>query len=166
MRTMAAWMLTCSNDRVVTKRVNAPGLRLVRLLCRVMDLTAFCHRTVAGGGQHGLMPNTAFSLNRPVTQIDERRPSPPPSSLPMPPSLRIAVVTETYPPEVNGVAMTIARFVDGLRQRQHDVQLVRPRQHANEVPQSSNRFNEVLVRGLPIPRYSHLKMGLPATRAL
>ena len=112
------------------------------------------------------MPNTAFSLNRPVTQIDERRPSPPPSSLPMPPSLRIAVVTETYPPEVNGVAMTIARFVDGLRQRQHDVQLVRPRQHANEVPQSSNRFNEVLVRGLPIPRYSHLKMGLPATRAL
>ncbi|MCA3044107.1 MAG: glycosyltransferase family 1 protein, partial [Rhodocyclaceae bacterium] len=30
-------------------------------------------------------------------------------------ALRLAVVTETYPPEINGVAMTIARFVDGLR---------------------------------------------------
>lgn len=29
-------------------------------------------------------------------------------------SLRVAVVTETYPPEVNGVAMTLARIVDGL----------------------------------------------------
>ena len=32
-------------------------------------------------------------------------------------SLRIAVVTETYPPEINGVAATIASFVEGLRAR-------------------------------------------------
>ena len=43
-------------------------------------------------------------------------------------SLRIAVVTETYPPEVNGVAQTAARFVEGLRARGHEIQLVRPRQ--------------------------------------
>ncbi len=43
-------------------------------------------------------------------------------------SLRIAVVTETYPPEVNGVALTVARFVEGLRRRDHEIQLVRPRQ--------------------------------------
>jgi glycosyltransferase involved in cell wall biosynthesis len=49
-----------------------------------------------------------------------------------------------------------------LRQRRHDVQLVRPRQHADDVA----RPGEVLVRGLPIPRYPHLKMGLPATRRL
>jgi glycosyltransferase involved in cell wall biosynthesis len=77
-------------------------------------------------------------------------------------SLRIAVVTETYPPEVNGVAMTIARFVDGLRTRGHDVQLVRPRQ--TKIDQSDGQ--EVLMRGLPIPRYPHLKMGLPAKRSL
>ncbi len=82
------------------------------------------------------------------------------------PTLRVAVVTETYPPEVNGVSMTIARFVDGLRQRHHDVQLVRPRQHAADTPQTGDGFEDVVVRGLPIPRYSHLKMGLPATRAL
>ncbi|MEY3272928.1 MAG: hypothetical protein RLZZ341_1829, partial [Pseudomonadota bacterium] len=43
--------------------------------------------------------------------------------------LRVAVVTETYPPEVNGVAMTVARTVQGLQERGHAVQLVRPRQH-------------------------------------
>ena len=30
-------------------------------------------------------------------------------------SLAIAFVTETYPPEVNGVAMTVGRLVGGLR---------------------------------------------------
>jgi hypothetical protein len=43
-------------------------------------------------------------------------------------SLRVAVVTETYPPEVNGVAATIASFVRGLRGRNHVVQVIRPRQ--------------------------------------
>jgi hypothetical protein len=42
--------------------------------------------------------------------------------------LRIAVVTETYPPEINGVALTLQKVVLGLRDRGHDVQLVRPRQ--------------------------------------
>jgi glycosyltransferase involved in cell wall biosynthesis len=77
-------------------------------------------------------------------------------------SLRLAIVTETYPPEVNGVSLTIARFVEGLRARHHDVQLIRPRQTKHDA--GSNQ--EVLFRGLPIPRYPHLKMGLPARNAL
>ena len=36
-------------------------------------------------------------------------------------ALRLAVVTETYPPEVNGVAMTVSRLVQGLRDRQAHV---------------------------------------------
>ncbi len=78
--------------------------------------------------------------------------------------LRIALVTETYPPEVNGVAMTLARIVDGLHRRHHDLQLIRPRQKADSsgVP----RLHEVLLRGLPIPRYPHLRMGVPSKRAL
>ena len=81
-------------------------------------------------------------------------------------SLRIAVVTETYPPEVNGVAMSLGRFVEGLQRREHEVQLVRPRQDVNDRPESEERFQEVLKRGLPIPRYPSLKMGLPAKQAL
>ena len=48
--------------------------------------------------------------------------------LKQPTSLRVAVVTETYPPEVNGVAMTLGRLVEALQRRSHHVQLIRPRQ--------------------------------------
>jgi glycosyltransferase involved in cell wall biosynthesis len=81
-------------------------------------------------------------------------------------SLRIAIVTETYPPEVNGVAITLSRVVAGLRARQHDVQLIRPRQSPAETAAASDGFQEVLLRGLPIPRYPDLKMGVPSRKAL
>lgn len=81
-------------------------------------------------------------------------------------SLRVAVVTETYPPEVNGVAMTLGRMVESLQRRRHRVQLIRPRQSAAENPASSDQFEEVLKPGIAIPRYDGLKMGLPAKQAL
>ena len=81
-------------------------------------------------------------------------------------SLRIACVTETYPPEVNGVAGTLARMIQGLQQRNHEVQLIRPRQNAGQSPESAPGFHEVLMRGLPVPRYPSLRMGMPSKRAL
>jgi glycosyltransferase involved in cell wall biosynthesis len=80
--------------------------------------------------------------------------------------LRVAMVTETYPPEVNGVAMTTGRVVAGLLRLGHRLQLVRPRQGGADEPTQGDGFEEVLARGLPIPRYPHLKMGLPARTAL
>lgn len=83
-----------------------------------------------------------------------------------PPSLRIAVVTETFPPEVNGVAMTLGRLVDGLLQRGHAVQVVRPRQ-AKESPLSNREgLDEVLSRGVPVPAYGELRFGLPSKSRL
>jgi glycosyltransferase involved in cell wall biosynthesis len=80
--------------------------------------------------------------------------------------MRIAIVTETYPPEINGVSITIARLVEGLRQRQHQVQLIRPRQSAADHAADTDNFEEILKRGIPIPNYRNLKLGLPAPRAL
>ncbi len=82
------------------------------------------------------------------------------------PALRVAVVTETFPPEVNGVAATLARVCAGLNERGHLIDLVRPRQHAQDRPSPRPGFDERLVRGLPIPRYPQLKLGLPAGREL
>ena len=82
------------------------------------------------------------------------------------PSLRIAVVTETWPPEVNGVAMTLAKLVQGLSHRNHDVQLIRPRQTKSESPLNDASLEEVLMRGMPIPRYPELKLGLPSKKTL
>jgi len=84
----------------------------------------------------------------------------------MRPQLRIAVVTETYPPEVNGVAMTLGRLVNGLQVRNHQVQLIRPRQHSDDQPQPTATLSEHLQRGVALPRYEGLKMGLPAKAAL
>ncbi len=83
-----------------------------------------------------------------------------------PRSLRIALVTETYPPEINGVAMTLGRMVDGLRQRGHSVQLVRPRQSGADPAAAPETAEEALTRGLPIPNYPALRLGLPAKRRL
>lgn len=81
-------------------------------------------------------------------------------------SLRIAMVTETYPPEVNGVARTMKEMVEGLRARGHTIQLVRPRQSDTDRPLLNGSLHEVLGRGIAIPRYPQLKMGLPAKGAL
>ena len=83
--------------------------------------------------------------------------------------LHVAVVTETFPPEVNGVAMTLGRMVQGLLARGHRVSLVRPRQHAADVDGFSDatpRLTTTRVRGLQIPGYAGLKFGLPAPRLL
>ncbi len=82
------------------------------------------------------------------------------------PTLRVAVVTETYPPEINGVAMTLGRLVDGLRRRLHAVQLIRPRQGHGDAPSRADGFEEVLKPSLPLPRYANLRVGLPARQAL
>ncbi|MFP5467782.1 MAG: glycosyltransferase family 4 protein [Gammaproteobacteria bacterium] len=82
-------------------------------------------------------------------------------------SLRLAVVTETYPPEVNGVAVTVSRLIEGLLQCGHEIDLVRPRQSAaggRDV--AVDGLHEILMRGMPIPRYPQLRMGLPAKAAL
>lgn len=82
------------------------------------------------------------------------------------PGLRIAVVTETYPPEVNGVAMTLGRMVEGLVSRGHRVQLIRPRQRGEVGAPGDDDIDELLTRGWKIPRYAGLNFGLPARRVL
>jgi glycosyltransferase involved in cell wall biosynthesis len=79
--------------------------------------------------------------------------------------MRYAIVTETYPPEVNGVALTVQGLEHGLRTRGHEVSLVRPRQ-ANEDVSATGKTHELLVRGAPLPRYPGLRLGMPATRKL
>jgi glycosyltransferase involved in cell wall biosynthesis len=75
---------------------------------------------------------------------------------------KVALVTETWRPEINGVAMTLSRLADGLNERFWRVMLVRPRQPV-ETP---DKHEHLIVPGLPIPGYSGLRFGLPAVRTL
>jgi glycosyltransferase involved in cell wall biosynthesis len=76
--------------------------------------------------------------------------------------MHCAIVTETYPPEINGVALTVQSLEEGLRARGHIVDVIRPRQQRDHV----ELHHETLVRGLPLPRYPGLRIGLPAIRRL
>ena len=82
------------------------------------------------------------------------------------PRLRIAMVTESYPPEINGVANSVARVVQGLRAREHAVQLVRPRQRDEAPTGGRGDIDEILTAGMQIPLYGQLRMGLPARERL
>ncbi len=66
--------------------------------------------------------------------------------------LWIEVVTDTYAPDINGVALSLARLCNGLRQRGHRVEVIR-----------SGRGNEgeIPVPWWPLPGYWEIRVGAP-----
>ena len=85
--------------------------------------------------------------------------------------MQITLVTETFPPEVNGVALTLKRLVSGLGNRRHKVTVVRPQQKGEassgpRVHNATDGYDQWLVPGVPIPFYDSLRLGLPAGRML
>ena len=74
--------------------------------------------------------------------------------------LRIALVSETYPPELNGVSLTLRRAVAYLRDRGHIVDVIRPRQAADRG--SAERDDETLLPGMALPMYPGVQFGFPA----
>jgi glycosyltransferase involved in cell wall biosynthesis len=77
--------------------------------------------------------------------------------------MRIAYVTETYPPEVNGVALTVQRCVRHMRRAGHQVLLVRP---AQDGERSGRDAQEWRTHGMRIPMYPDLRMGLASAATL
>lgn len=80
--------------------------------------------------------------------------------------MKLAIVTETFPPEVNGVAMTFGTIARELGRRGHGVTVYRPRR--DDLPPRDFRpeYVETPLPGIPIPRYPQLRLGLPAPRRL
>ena len=75
----------------------------------------------------------------------------------------ICVVTETYAPEVNGVALSLAQLVRHLRTEGRAVSLVHPRQRAAaDGANAPDESSSTTVRGVPLPFYKGLQLGLPA----
>ena len=65
--------------------------------------------------------------------------------LPQQRQMRLAVITETYPPEINGVAMTTGRLVSAMQQLGHWIELIRPRQHAKDMPADQSALDRKSV---------------------
>ena len=79
-------------------------------------------------------------------------------------SLHIALVSETFPPEINGVANTLGRLCQGLRERGHRLQLIRPRQDGDARSHTDDEL--LLTRGWPLPGYAGLQWGQSALHKL
>lgn len=86
---------------------------------------------------------------------------------------RIALVTETFAPEINGVANTLGYLCEGLAARNHQVTVIRPSLAGRTVPAGVGTtgdtpapYEEITLPGAPLPGYPQLRVGLPAGRAL
>ena len=77
--------------------------------------------------------------------------------------IHLALVTKTYAPEVNCVAMTLGRLVDGLLAAEHRINLFRPGRHPADARDPDSGLREFIMPGLPIPAYTSMHFGFPAT---
>ena len=77
--------------------------------------------------------------------------------------MRIAYVTETWPPELNGVSLTVERTVRYLRSRGHGVELIRPRQPGESALDAAD---ELRTAGCAIPMYREMRFGLARVATL
>lgn len=75
-----------------------------------------------------------------------------------PPAMRLLLITDTYPPEINGVARTLSTLARGLATRGHAVEVVTTRAAELEEPADAPRRH--LVPSLPLPGYPGLRVGL------
>lgn len=84
----------------------------------------------------------------------------------MPHRVKLALVTETFPPEINGVAMTFGVIARELGRRGHQVTVYHPRRPQPSRAGVPAAYTEVSLPGFPLPGYPLLRLGLPAGRTL
>jgi phosphatidylinositol alpha 1,6-mannosyltransferase len=79
--------------------------------------------------------------------------------------MRIAIITESFPPDLNGVAHSVVRVAEHLLARGHAPLVIAPE------PASGARavtgplpYPVVRVPSLPVPGYASFRLGLPSAR--
>ncbi len=75
--------------------------------------------------------------------------------------MNLSIVTDTFPPDVNGVAMTLERLAAGMIGRGHTVEVIHPGVSGLRGEDPSGRFSELCVPGFTIPRYAFVRLGWP-----
>ncbi len=75
------------------------------------------------------------------------------------PRLKIAIVTETWAPEINGVALSLLQLCKGLQKLGHKILLIRPEQKNKCSEFKPNK--ECLIKAQTIPKYPDMQFGWP-----
>jgi phosphatidylinositol alpha 1,6-mannosyltransferase len=71
--------------------------------------------------------------------------------------MRVALITETFLPDVNGVTTTLCRLLEHLQMAGHEALLFAP----HDAPASYAGAEIVPLRGVPLPVYPDVKLTLP-----
>jgi len=80
--------------------------------------------------------------------------------------MRISLVTETFLPQINGVAKTVAALKHHLVLLGHDVQLVRPRQGHDDYSRKDQGLDEFITFGPSSTSILNIPISAPATFSL
>jgi phosphatidylinositol alpha 1,6-mannosyltransferase len=74
--------------------------------------------------------------------------------------MRVAIITESFPPDVNGVAHTVLRVAELLARYGHHPLVIAPQPRRSPAPASFD-FPVVRVPAMPLPGYPSFRLGLP-----
>ena len=81
--------------------------------------------------------------------------------------MRVAIITESFPPDVNGVAHSVLRVAELLTGYGHDPLVIAPRPARKRgTPERRDVFPFPVVRvpAVPLPGYPSFRLGLPSHR--
>ncbi|MGD0245139.1 MAG: glycosyltransferase family 1 protein [Streptosporangiaceae bacterium] len=79
--------------------------------------------------------------------------------------MRVAIITESFPPDINGVAHTVQRVAELLASSGHHPLVIAPQPPRKRRPeQESFPFPVVRVPAVPLPGYPGFRLGLPVPR--
>jgi hypothetical protein len=79
--------------------------------------------------------------------------------------MRVAIITESFPPAVNGVAHCVLRVAELLSANGHQPLVIAPRPpRPKRDEKTSYPFHVVRVPAVPLPGYPGFRLGLPGRR--
>lgn len=76
--------------------------------------------------------------------------------------MRVAIITESFPPDVNGVAHTVLRVAEQLTRRGHHPLVIAPRPPRGTRQVGPFPYPIVRVPAVPLPGYPSFRLGLPS----
>lgn len=74
--------------------------------------------------------------------------------------MRVAIVTESFLPTVNGVSNSVARVTEELEHAGHEVMIIAP----GKGPEVFSRSAVVRTAAVPLPGYADIPVGMPTSR--
>ncbi len=75
--------------------------------------------------------------------------------------MRVLIVSDTFPPDINGVARTLHMLGEGLGRRGHRVQVV-----TTSEAQENEGMKRQVMASVPLPGYPGLRLGVASSRQL